>query len=57
MPHLTKTTRDTPRLTEAENAEPSDNARYPSLYQINTRVWLSEQPLSQNAATDRLPEP
>ena len=58
MPQLTKTTQTPPRLTEAENAKPSDNPRYPSLYQINTRVWLTElsRELGRPATLDDIPD-
>ena len=42
MLHATEATRSSPRRTGAANARSPDNPRYPSLYQINTRVWLTE---------------
>jgi hypothetical protein len=42
MPRRTEKTPALPRNAEPETARLRNKARYPSLYQINTRVWLTE---------------
>jgi hypothetical protein len=58
MPHLTETTETHPRLTEPRKARPIDEHCYPSLYQINTRVWLTElsRRLGRPATLDDIPD-
>ena len=58
MPRLTEATQTLPRPAEAEKARPLDKPRYPSLYQINTRVWLTElsRKLGRPATLDDIPD-
>jgi hypothetical protein len=43
MPLLGEKTPALPRVSKDENPRPLGRHRYPSLYQINTRVWLTER--------------
>ena len=42
MPQSSRVNPDTPRQSNRRETRPMATPRYPSLYQINTRVWLTE---------------
>lgn len=58
MPRATRASQARPRPTQVEEARPLARPRYPSLYQVNTRVWLTEisRKLGHPATLDDIPD-
>src|SRR4051794_34798329 len=58
MPRQTEETRTLPPPNQAGEARPPARPRYPSLYQINTRVWLTglSRGLGRTATLDDIPD-